>query len=54
VLSALFQPVCPDRMAELASRLGLDTVPTLDEARRLELGSRRVRKGDPLYPRATR
>ncbi len=50
-LSALFEPVAPSRMAELAHRLGLDDVPTLAEARSVELPGRRVTKGDPLFPR---
>jgi len=51
-LSALFEPVAPARMGELASRLGLDSVPTLEEARTVPLGGRTVRAGDPLFPRA--
>jgi methionyl-tRNA synthetase len=50
-LSALFQPVAPARMGELAARLGLDRVPTLDEARTVPLGGRTVRIGDPLFPK---
>lgn len=51
VLCALFQPVCPDKMEELASRLGLDSVPRLDESVSISLAGRSVRKGDPLFPR---
>ena len=51
VLAALFEPVAPARMAELASRLGLDRVPTLSEARTVELAGRPVERGDPLFPR---
>jgi methionyl-tRNA synthetase len=54
VLSALFQPVAPGKMAELADRLGLDQVPTLEVARGLALAGREVRKGDPLFPRKKR
>jgi len=50
-LCALFEPVAPSRMAELAGRLGLDEVPTLAGARALEVSGRRVAKGDPLFPR---
>jgi methionyl-tRNA synthetase len=50
-LSALFEPVAPSRMAELARRLGLDEVPTLAGARALAVSGRRVTKGDPLFPR---
>ena len=51
-LAALFQPVCPGKMGELAARLGLAAVPTLAEARRVSLGGTQVRKGEPLFPRA--
>ena len=51
VLAALFQPVCPARMSELASRLGLERVPTLEEAPGLMLGRAHVQKGAPLFPR---
>ncbi len=50
-LCALFQPVAPARMAELASRIGLEGVPTLADSREVDLGGRRVRVGDPLFPR---
>jgi methionyl-tRNA synthetase len=50
-LSALFEPVAPARMAELAGRLGLAEVPTLEGARTVPLAGRAVRKGDPLFPR---
>ncbi len=50
-LCALFQPVAPAKMADLATRLGLDEVPTLARARALDPGGRRVRRGDPLFPR---
>jgi methionyl-tRNA synthetase len=51
-LSALFEPVAPAHMGELASRLGLDSVPTLEQARTVPLGGRTVRAGAPLFPRA--
>jgi len=51
VLAALFQPVCPSRMEELAGRLGLKTVPELSEARTVALADNDVTKGDPLFPR---
>jgi methionyl-tRNA synthetase len=50
-LCALFQPVAPAKMAELADRLGLDRVPRFDEARSLDLAGRTVTKGSPLFPR---
>ncbi|HSG50319.1 MAG TPA: methionine--tRNA ligase [Longimicrobiales bacterium] len=54
LLAALFQPVCPRKMEELAARLGLDGVPTLDQARTVPLAGNRVAKGDPLFPRKDR
>jgi methionyl-tRNA synthetase len=50
-LCALFQPVAPAKMAELAERLGLDHVPHLEEARSVAMSGRSVEKGDPLFPR---
>ena len=51
-LAALFQPVCPGKMKELAARLGLSEVPTLDQSRSVGLGGNTARKGEPLFPRA--
>ena len=51
VLSSLFQPVAPDKMLELARRLGLQDVATLDGARTVELAGNVVTKGEPLFPR---
>jgi methionyl-tRNA synthetase len=51
VLVALFQPVCPRKVVELADRLGLGGVPTLDQARSVPLSGNKVRKGEPLFPR---
>ncbi len=50
-LAALFEPVAPARMTELANRLGLPRVPTLEGARTVPLSGLAVRKGDPLFPR---
>ncbi len=50
-LAALFEPVTPAKMIELAERLGLERVPTLAEAPGLGLGGRAVRTGAPLFPR---
>jgi len=50
-LCALFEPVTPGKMAEMADRLGLEGVPDLEEARSTPLGGRSVRKGEPLFPR---
>ena len=51
-LCALFEPVAPSKMAELAARLGLEGVPTLDQARVCSVAGRGVHKGEPLFPRA--
>tara|TARA_B100001123_G_scaffold425726_1_gene538969 strand:- start:11575 stop:13143 length:1569 start_codon:yes stop_codon:yes gene_type:complete len=51
-LAALFQPVCPSKMRELAARLGLAEVPTLDQAGKIGLGGNTTRKGELLFPRA--
>ncbi len=50
-LCALFEPVAPAKMAELATRLGLQKVPTLDEAITLRSAGLEVSKGEPLFPR---
>jgi methionyl-tRNA synthetase len=50
-LAALFEPVAPAKMAELASRLGLDRVPTLDECRSVPLAGNRVARTTPLFPK---
>ena len=51
VLCALFEPVTPAKMAEMALSLGLDGIPTLEESRSLELAGRQVSRGKPLFPR---
>jgi len=51
VLCALFEPVTPAKMTELAERLGLGGVPTLAEAGGLSLAGVEVTKGEPLFPR---
>jgi methionyl-tRNA synthetase len=50
-LCALFEPVAPAKMAELAGRLGFDHVPVLDEARSVDVRGRPMVKGEPLFPR---
>lgn len=50
-LSALFEPVTPNKMQELATRLGLDRVPTLHELDGIGLAQREVGTGTPLFPR---
>jgi methionyl-tRNA synthetase len=54
LLTALFLPVMPDRMAELARRLGLDAVPTLADALGTSPGGRGVQTGSPLFPKTER
>jgi methionyl-tRNA synthetase len=51
VLSALFFPVTPEKMYDLAMALGLDGVPTIDESRSLPLVGRKVAKSTPLFPK---
>jgi methionyl-tRNA synthetase len=50
-LCALFEPVAPEKMRELAGRIGLSSVPTLDGALALRVAGRKVSKGTPLFPR---
>ncbi|MEJ2206600.1 MAG: methionine--tRNA ligase [Gemmatimonadota bacterium] len=52
-LCSMFEPVAPSKMAELAGFLGLDGIPTLEEARTLPVAGRRVGKAPPLFPRVT-
>ena len=51
VLTALFFPVTPEKMTELSKRLGLDSVPTVEEATSIQLTGRRVESGPPLFPK---
>ena len=51
VLTALFLPVTPQKMTDLAHQLGLESVPTFEQARSLKLGGLEVEKGAPLFPR---
>ena len=55
VLSCLFEPVAPERSAELARRLGLERVPLLRELPRVAVAGRdtgrRINVGEPLFPR---
>ncbi|MCH7892268.1 MAG: methionine--tRNA ligase, partial [Gemmatimonadetes bacterium] len=54
VLTALFLPVTPQKMGDLARQLGLQAVPTLEQARSIPLGGLRVERGEPLFPRPDR
>lgn len=51
VLVALFEPVAPGKMADLAGRLGLAATPTLIEATTVGLAGNSVTKGEPLFPK---
>ncbi len=51
VLATLLHPVLPGKMNELAHRLGVPQVPTLQEVLDFPLEGRRVRPGPPLFPR---
>ena len=50
-LATILEPFMPVKMAELASRLGLATLPTLDELETLDLTGTPVSKGEVLFPR---
>lgn len=51
VLTALFHPVCPEKADDMAGRLGLDGVPTLEAAKADRPAGRTIERGDPLFPR---
>jgi len=51
VLCALFQPVTPSSMDDLARRLGLSSVPRLDASLTVKLAGHSVEKGTPLFPK---
>ena len=51
VLACLFEPVTPEKAAELATRLGLGGIPLFDELDRLNLAGNVVSVGAPLFPR---
>jgi methionyl-tRNA synthetase len=51
VLATLLQPILPEKMDELARSLGVEGVPTLDEALSMEMAGKAVTRGDPLFPR---
>ena len=54
VLTALFMPVTPQKMVDLARQLGLKSVPTLEQAPSIPLGGLRVEMAEPLFPRPDR
>ncbi len=51
VLTALFLPVTPEKMTDLAKMLGLDGVPPIEEAVSKNLTGLTVTKGTPLFPK---
>ena len=51
MLTALFLPVTPEKMTDLAKMLGLDGVPSLEEAVSTNLTGLAVTKGMPLFPK---
>lgn len=53
-LCALFLPVAPEKMTELARRLGQDRPPTLEGALEIPVGGLAIERGDPLFPRPDR
>lgn len=51
VLATLLHPIMPGKMEELAGRLGVENIPTLEGALSETLAGRSVTRGDPLFPR---
>jgi methionyl-tRNA synthetase len=51
VLTAIFSPIMPEKMTDLAMALGLDGVPTIKEAMSISIGGRKVSKIRPLFPK---
>jgi methionyl-tRNA synthetase len=51
VVATLLHPFMPGKMQDLAGRLGVSEIPTLEEALTLKLEGRTVARGDPLFPR---
>jgi methionyl-tRNA synthetase len=50
-VATLLSPFVPVRTQETAQRLGLETLPLLDEVETLDLRGKRVRRGEVLFPR---
>ena len=50
-LSAFFEPVMPGKMSILAQDLGLDAVPTLDQASNQSGSGRKVTRAEPMFPK---
>jgi methionyl-tRNA synthetase len=51
VLTALFVPVMPEKMSQMAALLGLSHIPKLDDAASFPIAGLSVSKGVPLFPR---
>jgi len=51
VLACLFEPVVPGKALDLARRLGMEKVPLLDEALRMQVAGLAVSQGAPMFPR---
>jgi methionyl-tRNA synthetase len=52
VLATLLHPIMPKTMEEMARRLGVEAIPTLEGSLEEELTGRPIIKGTPLFPRA--
>jgi len=50
-LTTLLFPFMPEKMKDLASRLGLAAVPPLDDVASLQLDDKHVHRGDVLFPK---
>jgi methionyl-tRNA synthetase len=50
-LTTLLFPFMPEKMKDLASRLGLAAAPPLDDVASLQLDHQRVHRGDVLFPK---
>jgi len=50
-LATLLEPFMPGKMAELASRLGLERVPRLVELPTMDLAGRNIARGEVLFPK---
>ncbi|MGH7462622.1 MAG: methionine--tRNA ligase, partial [Longimicrobiales bacterium] len=50
-VATLLSPFVPDRMEEIGKRLGLSTLPLLDQVVVTDLRGKRVSRGDVLFPR---
>lgn len=53
-LATMLEPFMPQKMADLATRLGLDAVLTMDELTATDLAGRAISRGEVLFPREAR